>query len=1054
MLHYREYWLRLGDLKLNHGSRYFLTPFLLMMIWATSGPYAFADDRLDFNQQIRPILSDHCFHCHGADEANRKAGLRLDLREAAVRTSKSGGQPLVSGDPDASEVIQRIFAEEPDLIMPPEKGGKPLSDDQKQLLRRWVTEGAEYQSHWAFQPPMRPNLPEVKEKGWPKTPIDFFVLSKLEKGGLHPSAPAKKETLIRRVSLYLTGLPPKPEEVEAFISDPSPLAYEKVVDRLLASDRYGEQMAATWLDYARYGDSHGYDADGGRQMTAWRDWVIDAFNRNEPFDQFTIEQLSGDLLPSPTQDQVIATGFNRNHRINFECGLIPEEVHVEMVIDRVETTGQTWLGLTVGCARCHDHKYDPISQKEFYQLFAFFNNVPEGEIRTKSGFTKNLDPTLLLINELQSSELSRLESLTKIAATQYKAREKELDRLMTTWEPGFRECFEPGISPWTRVEPTSATSDGGSKLYRLDDGSWLASGPNPAHDTYTVVAPISAGTLSGIRLEVFADSSLPNQSLGRNRDGNFVLSGVEAEITAPGFEAPRRAIFETAEADDSREEYEAKLLVDDDPKNGWTISADGSSELHKHQLILVTEKTLEVPKGATLTIKIKHEAREYHNIGRFRISVNSRPREVLKLESTMNATGVLPIVRLAADQRTPAEREALLNFFLKEVESPAREAYKAYTAAQDAELTYRESLPSTMVMRELPEPRDTFTLIRGQYDQPGEKVQAALPAAFAASKTGQAMNRLDLARWIVDPSNPLTARVWVNRAWEKFFGVGLSKSTENLGIQADFPSHPELLDWLATEFVRLGWNMKALQKEIVMSATYQQVSQVTPELRDKDPENRLLARGPRFRLSGEMVRDQALAVSGLLVDKLGGLPARPYMPEGVWDETSIHGDLLHYQADKGDGLYRRTLYTIWKRTAAPPSLLIFNAPSREVCTIKRSRTNTPLQALALLNEVTFVEAARKLAERMLVEGGATPEARIDFGFSLVTSRPILPRERQVLLNSLSIGLERFGRDSLAAQNLMTNGHSKANPSLPVADLAAYSLVANILLNLDEVINCE
>jgi hypothetical protein len=892
----------------------------------------------------------------------------------------------------------------------------------------------------------------VKDAKWPRNPIDAFVLVRLEAEGLHPSPEASKNTLIRRVSLDLTGLPPTPAEVDAFVADPSPDAYEKVVDRLLASERYGERMAMPWLDFARYADSNGYQSDSSRDMSPWRDWVIRAFNRNLPFDQFTVEQLAGDLLPEATRDQLVATGFNRNHRLTSEGGSIQEEWRVETVIDRVETTSLTWLGLTLGCARCHDHKYDPVSQKEFYQFFAFFNNVPESGMVGNE--TKNTDPTIPVPTPAQEIELARLEGVVAEAARKVTDREKDLAQFIEAWEPEFRKQSQGKTAAWMVLEPSAVVSSGGATFNRLDDASWLAGGTNPSNDVYTITSPIKPGAFSGLLLETFPDPRLPNESLGRYPNGNYVLTGVEAEISATSLEAPLKARFNSAEADYSQRNYEAKLLVDDNPSNGWAIDGNDPTKRLPRRLVLAVESPLTVPEGATISVRLKHEAIDRHNIGRFRVSTTSRPREMVKLDASKDSPSVLAILEFDRDKRTQGQIAELNNYFRKEVDSPVRQADQALASAKKAVQSYHDSFSNSMIMRELPSPREAFLLIRGQYDRRGEPVKAGLPSALPPLPSGQPMNRLGLARWIVDPSNPLTARVWVNRAWEKFFGTGLAKTTENLGTQAEFPSHPELLDWLATEFVRVGWDMKAMQKQIVMSATYRQSSKVTPSLVERDPENRLMARGPRFRLSGEVVRDQALAVSGLLIEKVGGPSVRPYMPEGVWNETTKYGNLQNYQADKGEGLYRRTMYTIWKRTAAPPTLLLFDAPNRETCTIKRSRTNTPLQALALLNEVTYVEAARKLAERMMLEGGPTPEGRIDLGFRLATARAITPDERKVLMEGLTADLERYRHEPESAKKLIASGQTKANPGLPVEELAAYTLTANVLLNLDEVVTRE
>ena len=1025
---------------------------LVALAWLGLSESVRAADGVDYNRDVRPILADHCFTCHGLDESSRKAGLRLDIRAEALKPTKSGATPIVPGSPDDSELVDRIFADEPDRVMPPTKTGKPLSTSQKETLRRWVAQGAPYRGHWAFEPPVRPKVPALKDASWPRNPIDAFVLARLEAEGLHPSPEASKNTLIRRVSLDLTGLPPTPAEVDAFLSDKSPDAYEKVVDRLLSSERYGERMSMPWLDFARYADSNGYQSDSSRDMSPWRDWVIRAFNRNLPFDQFTVEQLAGDLLPEPTRDQLVATGFNRNHRLTSEGGSITEEWRVETVIDRVETTSLTWLGLTLGCARCHDHKYDPISQKEFYQFFAFFNNVPESGMVGNE--TKNTDPTIPVPTAAQEVELARLEGVVTEAARKLSEREKDLAQLVEAWEPEFRKQSESSSPAWSLLEPSTVVSSGGATFTKLDDASWLAGGTNPSNDVYTITSPIKPGAFSGLLLETFPDPSLPNQSLGRYPNGNYVLTGVEAEINAPGLEAPLKARFTSAEADYSQRNYEAKLLVDDNPNNGWAIDGNDPEKRLPRRLVLASEAALSVPEGATITVRLKHEAIDRHNIGRFRLSTTSRPRELVKLGTSKGSPSVLAILGVDREKRTQGQIAELNNYFRKEVDSPVRQADQALASAKKAVQSYRDSFPNSMVMRELPSPREAYLLIRGQYDRRGEPVAAGLPAVLPPMPAGQPMNRLGLARWIVDPANPLTARVWVNRAWEKFFGTGLARTTENLGTQAEFPSHPELLDWLATEFVRFGWDMKAMQKRIVMSATYRQSSKVAPTLIERDPENRLMARGPRFRLSGEVVRDQALAISGLLVEKVGGPAVRPYMPEGVWDETTKYGNLRNYKPDQGEGLYRRTLYTIWKRTAAPPTLLLFDAPNRETCTIKRSRTNTPLQALALLNEVTYVEAARKLAERMMLEGGNTMEERINFGFRLATARPITAQERKVLMEGLAADMERYRGNPDSAKKLIASGQTKANPGLLVEELAAYTLTANILLNLDEVVTRE
>ncbi len=1015
--------------------------------------------RVNFNRDIRPILSDNCIQCHGPDEKQRHGKLRLDVREQTVVPAESGKTAIVPGKPSESELLRRVLSDDKDAHMPPASSGKQLKPREIELLKRWVVEGAEYQGHWAFIAPQRPELPVVKNAAFSKNAIDRFVLARLERDGFKPAKEASKETLIRRVSLDLTGIPPTPAEVDAFLGDSSNEAYERVVDRLLQSPRYGERMAMQWLDFARYADSNGYQVDSSRDMWPWREWVINAFNDNMPFDQFTVEQLAGDLLPEPTQAQLVATGFNRNHRITGEGGSIAEEWRVETVIDRVETTGMTWLALTFNCCRCHDHKYDPLSQKDFYAFYAFFNNVPESGLLGGEG--KNTDPTISVLTAEYAAQLAKVEATIKAAQARSVELEMQLPQLIAAWEPKFREHVSSEKTQWEMLEPKSVVSAGGATLKRQDDGAWLASGKNPNHDVYTIAAPLAAGSLSAVLLETFPDASLPNQSNGRFANGNYVLTAFEAEVSAPSLPKSLPLNFARAEADYNQKGWEIGLVNDGKPAGGWAI--DGPTKRENRKAIFVLGASVTVPTDATITVRMKHEALTQHNVGRFRISATGLPTDLVRLDGAKTLGPVVAIVNTPADKRTPEQVADLTKYFRLNADSPLKAIDAEIAAAKKSLDGLKSGLPTVMVMREMPQPRDAFMLIRGEYDKRGDKVTAALPAALPPMPDGQPMNRLGLAKWLIDPSNPLTSRVWVNRIWEKFFGTGLVKTSENLGSQSEFPSHPELLDWLAMEFVNgaknegRAWDMKALQKLIVMSATYRQDAAIvrsSPSASSADPDNRLLWRGPRFRLAGELVRDQALAVSGLMVEKLGGPSVRPYMPEGVWDETSRYGNLRGYKHDLGEGLYRRSLYTIWKRTAAPPTMLLFDAPSRETCVVKRSRTNTPLQALVLLNEVTYVEAARKLAERMLAEGGASPADRLAYGFRLATSRRPTAAELRVLLAGFQSDIAHFRETKDAAAKLIATGEFKADAKLNVEELAAYTLTANVLLNLDEVVTRE
>lgn len=1033
-----------------------------------------AQERLSYNRDIRPILSDRCFFCHGPDAEHREADLRLDVRDSAVASV------IVPSKANDSELLKRLTTDDADLQMPPAHSGKTVTAAEIETIRRWIDQGADYQGHWAFEPIQRPSLPTISPEvaqqfpAWTSNPVDLFLLQRMLEAGLKPNGPAGRETLIRRASLDLTGTPPTPDEVAAFVNDSSPNAWERVIDRLQASPHYGERMALNWLDYARYADSNGFQSDGSRDIWAWRDWVISAYNRNLPFDRFTIEQIAGDMLPEATRDQIIATGFNRNHRLNGEGGRIVDEWFVETVIDRVETTGLTWLGLTLNCCRCHDHKYDPITQKEFYQLFAFYNSVEESGVLSPKGKNgENTPPLLTLATPEEEAQLAALrENVTQLEA-EVKELNSQLPQMLAEWETSALQSLEEQPTVWNRLQNETVTSKGGATFTQQDDGSWLASGKNPPKDTYEVTAPLEPGRLSALLLDVYPDASLPNQSLGRAFNGNFVLTSVSATLSAKSLEQPVDIAFSKAEADYEQNSWPAASVISDKVR-GWAIDGNAEDKRLHRRLLLLAKSPVDIPADAVLTVTLKH-ASQYadHNIGRFAVSTSSLPVEQIGLEKTGLPDSIIAILKTAEPQRSKEQKQALRKYFQDNVPNAIKDAIAERDKAKKAITDFEDNLTTTMVMKE-GAARDAFVLTRGEYDRPAEKVSRALPAFLPPLPQDAPLNRLGLAQWIVSADNPLTARVWVNREWERFFGTGIVKTTENFGSQAEFPSHPDLLDWLASEFMQptvsphvagqspQPWDMKAFQKLILMSSAYQQSSQLSQDadlrakLADVDPTNRLLSHAPRIRLPGEVIRDQALAVSGLLVDTIGGPSVRPYMPAGVWDETSKYGNLRNYKADDGPGLYRRSMYTIWKRTAAPPSMLLFDAPNREVCTIKRSRTNTPLQALSLLNEVTFVEAARKLAVRMLTQGGDSDEDRLVFGFQLVTTRQPTSEERQLLLAGLQQDRERFAQHPEAAAELLNVGKSEvvSDAQLTPAEHAAWTLTANVLLNLDEVVTRE
>ena len=1021
-----------------------------------------AADKVVFNRDVRPILSDRCFACHGPDDAKRESGLRLDRAADATAELSSGTRAIVPGKPDESELLARITSTEPDVVMPPPHLGKPVMPAEAAILRRWIEEGAEYQGHWAFMRVERPEVPAVRDAAWCFGPIDRFVLATLERAELSPNPEADRETLARRLALDLTGLPPLPADVDAFVADTAPDAYERYVEKLLASEHFGERMALEWLDAARYADSNGFQADTSRSNWPWRDWVIRAFNANMPFDDFTVKQLAGDLLPSATRDDIVATGFNRNHRLNGEGGSIAEEWLVETIIDRLETTGQTWLGLTVGCSRCHDHKYDPLTQKEFYSLYAFFNSIDEKGMLGENRAGGNTDPVLRLPDDKQEAELARLQRVVDDAAAAVKAEEASVDTLADTWAGDVRSLLGHAASAWEPLEPLEVRSTGGATFRRLDDGSWIAEGADPPSDTYEIEAALPEGTFGGLRIEVIPDPSFAGEGgFARGGNGNVVVTTVEAEIEKPDGSVEKVDLSHAA-ADYSQEGYDGAGVLPEKSKKkrkakpkGWAINGHSKEPALRvpRRLAVMASRRLDVDENSRVVFRIRQESFDQHSIGRFRIAYSQADPSLLAVDGFGLAGKVRAAVEAPSEKRTKEQVAVLAKHYRENVDGPIRRAEAARDAAAKSLSEFEESLPSAMVMRE-GTVRDSFVLIRGEYDKRGEQVAAAVPSFLPPLPADTKPDRLALANWIVSRDHPLTSRVWVNRQWERFFGTGLVKTSENLGSQAEYPSNPELLDWLAAEFMETGWDMKRMIRSIVTSSAYRQSAAVTPEKLAADPENRLLARGPRIRLPGEIVRDQALAAAGLLVPTVGGPSVRPWMPDGVWDETSVYGDLRGYKPDSGPGRYRRSLYTIWKRTAAPPTMLLFDAPSREICTVKRSRTNTPLQALALLNETTSIEAAHGLAGRMLDEGGTSPADRISHGFRLALGRRPDPVELATLVAGFEADLARFARAADEAAKYAAVGLVRKPDGTTDAEFAAASLAANVILNLDEFVTRE
>ncbi len=1026
-------------------------PILLSAILLCVVPVTARAAAVDFNRDIQPLLSENCYHCHGPDAKARKAELRLDTREGAFRV-QDGVAVVKPGDSKASELIERIFTGDEEEVMPPKKSNRVLTAAQKELLRRWVDEGAKWGEHWAFVAPNRPAVPEVSAQvsalsaqkdgaglstmHWARStnPIDAFVLTRLAQEKIVPQPEAPPEKLCRRLYLDLTGLPPTAEELDAFlqsaIRNPQS-AVESLVDKLLASPRYGERMAWEWLEAARYADTNGYQGDPTRAMWYWRDWAVGAFNRNLPFDQFTVEQIAGDLLPEPKHDQLIATGFHRNHMINGEGGRIAEESRVDYVQDRVETTGTVWLGLTLNCCRCHDHKYDPFTQREYYQLSAYFNSIDETGRNDAGGLA---NPILSFASEEQKARLAELAQKEKEANKAKADVEKRIGTDAASLEKLLGTDGKLPGAKWQPLKPDEIYSANGATLTLLDDGSIRASGKNPKMDDYNVTINTTLGGITAFKLEALPDDSFVNKGPGRSDNGNFVLT----EVSLQDGGAP--VVLNAVSADFSQGGFSAKAVFDGS-KKGWAVMPQFGRE---HMLVFAADKPL--PNGGTraLGFRLSFGFGREHTLGRFRISATTDNPALLRPVPD----AIRSVIAKPAKDRTKRERDEL-TAFQSETSPELAAANKAVEAARKAKSDFEKSLPRTMVMREREQPRETFILVKGAYNQYADKVEHGVPAKLAALPADAPKNRLALARWLVAPENPLTARVTVNRFWQQFFGTGLVKSADNFGLQADPPSHPELLDWFAVEFRESGWDVKKLVKLIVTSAAYRQSSHVAAGMAERDPDNRLLARGPRHRLPSWMLRDQALAVSGLLVDKPGGPPVKTYQPPGIWEEATF--GKITYAQDHGEALYRRSLYVFWRRIVGPT--MFFDVANRQNCTVKLAQTNTPLHALITLNETTYAEAARALAQRTLLSPGGDA-ARIGAMFRRCTARFPSENESRVLLARLKSLRGAYVQDSGAAGKVLAVGESKPDPSLTPGELAAWTGIASLVLNLDEALSSE
>jgi hypothetical protein len=1008
-----------------------------------------ADDEIDFSRDILPLLSNNCFQCHGPDEEQREAELRLDVRERALAELESGAIAIVPSKSQASAVVERITAEDESERMPPPDSGKKLSDDEIARIVAWIDAGAMWGKHWAFQPPKSPQLSNPVA-GWRQNnPVDQFIHATLQKHGLQPEVEADKRTLIRRVTFDLTGLPPTVDQINWFLADQFPGAYERLLDRLFASPRYGEHMARIWLDAARYGDTHGLHLDNERSIWPYREWVISSFNQNMPFDQFTIEQLAGDLLPQPTLSQRVATGFNRCNVTTSEGGSIDEEYYMRYAVDRVETTATVWLGLTAGCAACHDHKFDPLTQKEFYQLFSYFFSLTE---RAMDGNALLPPPVLKVPTAEQLALKTELQDKLRIAEETIEAAfEKvaymdpsvgvELGDLTQRENIWFDDELPEGAvkqgngaEPWKFVSApehpvhsgensSTRTADGLSQHFFTGAKTKLTIGENDRLFAYVFLDPKNPPET--VQLQ-FNDGSWEHRAhWGADKTFGIGRKNASNRPMGPLPELGKWVKLEVA-ASDVGLKPGAKL-------NGWAFTQFGGT-VHWDQAGVVS---------ASLS---DQQLRSQYAWEQFRKQFKGPavPKEVKK------------ILDVEREKRTTDQQQQLTRYYIEHInpdtmailQGPLDRKAGVERKLQEVD----KAIPATLVMEDRKKARQAHILERGQYTEKRGPVKSAVPTWILPMAENAPMNRMGLAQWLVDPSHPLTSRVTVNRMWQQFFGIGIVRTSEDFGVQGEQPSHPKLLDWMALRFVESGWDVKAFQKMLLMSATYRQSSRLTTAKLAADPENRLLSCGPRFRLDGEVIRDQALAVSGLLVGRIGGKSGRPYQPDGLWKPVGFGGSNTSvFKQDHGVNLYRRSMYTFLKRTSPPPSMTTFDAPNRETCQVRRSRTNTPLQALVLMNDVQFFEAARKFAERVMTEGGQQTTSRLDWAFCTVTARHPSPRESAMLLAMFASYQEDFRNDREAAEKLLKAGESSRNVNLDVVDLAAWSMVTHLLLNLSETI---
>ena len=1005
---------------------------------------------IDYNFHVKPILSQNCYLCHGPDESSREAELRLDL-EAEAYAMRDSLPAIKPGSMVESLLFHRINASDPEERMPPPQAHKELSDLEIAILEKWIEDGAQYKKHWSFIPAEQPIAPDVSDPAWVKNEIDAFVLSKLDQEGLNPSEEADKRTLIRRLSFDLTGLPPSLEDIQLFLTDDADDAYERLVDRLLASKHFGERMAVHWMDLARYADTNGYSIDGGRHMWLWRDWVINAFNENLPYDQFVIEQLAGDLLPDPTEAQLVATGFNRNHMNTHEGGTIAEENITNYVVDRVKTTSEVFLGLTMACAQCHDHKFDPISQREYFQFFAYFNTVSDRGHDGNSGVNSrpSMEAQTMLVDDAEVAAIrSQLQEL--------KDRQQQETAGQIAWEEQQRAHLQERGQElkFSLLDPIKITTPNSGNTGQvlpdssllIDQDGWMAA--------YNVSANITqkSAPITGLRV-VFDTHSATNDNIGHGKrdgmEGSLVLTNIsisQGTIPSDQVDLYNLVPYQQVTASTTHPDYPTRDVFDERRINGWAPAPDTKRE---PQHVTVTfEKPILPGEASHLTVMLNFGQGESLMPGNFRIYTMAGVDDDTNIPADLQET-----LMLTQEDRSPEQQEALRAYYFNEALETARLRYDI--ANLEERLSVLTEPHTTMVMDVAPEPRETFILNRGQYDQKLDKVTPATLSILPPQNETAEDNRLGLAKWLTRADHPLTPRVTVNRFWQMLFGKGIVETAADFGSQGSLPSHPELLDWLATDFTNNNWNVKALLKKMVMSSTYQQASITDEKLLNRDPANRLLARGPRFRLQAEFIRDAALKTSDLMVDRVGGPSVHPYQPAGLWKEISHYGSTPAtaqvFVQDHGEKLYRRSLYTYWKRTLPPPSMLTFDAPNREVCTVTREVTNTPMQALVLLNDPQFVEASRHFASRILNATAQSDEERLRMAFEMVVSRQPDRKELAILKRRLKDELTYYKDAPDEATAYLHVGESKPDLNLPEDQLAAWTTVANMIFNLSEAI---